>query len=181
MMRLATFCNITLPCPVQTIPNLEKKGVWHCNFGWILVSQAKEKGNQYHHDQFSTWKPQSSMVDLPPLSLQQDEKIGFAKIVSPPESDDDKPAGCMVLLFESVCRNFIFCSAGDKQWNRICIGEEIDGNYVAHSGGNLYAATSGGMLMVMGQNMPESDHKFKFTSLNCGRPYTAITIATVFN
>ncbi|OMO80638.1 hypothetical protein CCACVL1_12839 [Corchorus capsularis] len=182
IMELATFCNITLPpCPVQTIPNLKKKRVWDCNFGWLLVSQEKKKC--YHH-RFSLWKPQSSsksFKDLPLLILKQKEEIQFAKILSPPDDNDDK-SGCTVLLFESVFRNLIFCRIGDKQWNRIWVGKEIDmvgradardgihGNCVTLWGGNLYAATfRRGMLMVMEQNRPNN---FKFKPLKCAPPDT---------
>lgn len=153
------FYHISLPLD-KSLPTSHKKTVLTCRYEWLLISQ-EHAAESYRSYQFSLWKPESSkLIQLPPLNLKPNQIIQAGTLLSSP----DNP-GCTVLLFEQVCRYFIFFKFGDKQWMERWfdkemrdIGDEsfISKKFIAHCDGKLYVATlSSNSLMLIKETRPK--------------------------
>ncbi|XVF77492.1 hypothetical protein PTKIN_Ptkin14bG0048700 [Pterospermum kingtungense] len=159
-------------------PYSKHKTVWTCNYGWLLISQAKQEAQSCIY-QFVIWKLESSeVINLPALNLKPNQIIVAGILLSPPGNP-----GSMVILYEENLHYIICYSFDDKQWTKRWFGKEIadighdkdepgdtiSQQCITYCDGKLYAATEAkGYLMVIEEN--RFNKNLKFRPLNCKLP-----------
>ncbi|PSR85335.1 F-box/kelch-repeat protein [Actinidia chinensis var. chinensis] len=152
-LRNQSFYSVSKPnnTYVRSIPELRKKCVWNCCYGWLILSNYKD-------DQFSLWNPATlESIVLPLLKINSETCINGALLTSPPSEPN-----CSLLIFDKGLRRILFCRLQNQHWIEKSYRKEMEAmgggssDFLTHPvscNGKLYASTfSFSQLVSIEQN-----------------------------